>query len=50
MLKIMVKVMHILIVNFSQMVTDSANIAIANKYKVAYGLSIGILTFDLGFY
>ena len=30
------------------MVTDSGNIAIANKYKVAYGRSIGILTFDLG--
>ena len=40
--------MLISIVNFSQMVTDRANIAIANKYKVAYGLSIGIFTFDLG--
>ena len=32
------------IANFLQMVTDRANIAIANKYKVAYSLSIGIIT------
>ena len=30
-----VKVMHISIANFSQMVMDRENIAIANKYKVA---------------
>ena len=29
------------------MVTDRTNIAIGNKYKVAYGLSTGIVTFDL---
>ena len=28
----------------SQTVTDGTNIAIANKYEVAYDLSIGILT------
>ena len=39
--------MHILIANFSQMVTDRANIAIANKDKVSYRLSIGIFTFGL---
>ena len=44
----MVNVMHISIANFSQMVTDRANIAFANKYKVAYDLSIGMFTFDLG--
>ena len=36
--------MHLSIANFSQMVTDRANIAIANNYKVAY---IGIFKFDL---
>ena len=40
--------MHISIANFLQMVTDRANIAIANTYKVAYGFSIGIFAFDLG--
>ena len=30
------------------MVTDMSNIAIANEYKVAYGLSIDIFTFDFG--
>ena len=30
------------------MVTYRANIAIANKYKCAYGLSIGLFTFDFG--
>ena len=39
--------MHISIVNFWQMVADKANIAIANKYKDAYGISIGTFTFDL---
>ena len=39
--------MHISTVNISQMVTDRASIAIANT-EVAYGLSSGILTFDLG--
>ena len=31
-----------------QTVTDEANIAIANKQEVAYGLSISIFTLDLG--
>ena len=30
------------------MVWDRENIVIANKYKVAHGLSIGIFTYDLG--
>ena len=34
--------------NFSQTVTDGENIGIDNKYKVAYGLSIGIFIFILG--
>ena len=34
--------------NILQIITDRANIAITNKYKVACGLSIGIFTFDLG--
>ena len=38
--------MLILIVNMSQTSTDKANIVIANKYKVAYDLSIGIFVFD----
>ena len=38
--------MHILNGNILEMVTDKANIAIAHKYKVAHGLSIGIFTFD----
>ena len=33
----------------SQMVTDRTNIAISNKYKVAYGFSFGIFTFDHAF-
>ena len=37
-LKVKFKVMHISTANFSQMVIDGANNAIANKYKVAYGL------------
>ena len=45
-----VKVMYVFIANFSQMVTERANIAIASKYKVAYGLSIGIFSIDLGPY
>ena len=40
--------MHILIDNISQMVTNKANIVIANKYNVAYDLSIGKSAFDLG--
>ena len=40
--------MYISIVNISQTVTDTTNIAIANEYKVVYGLSIGTFTFDLG--
>ena len=32
----------------SQMVTDSTNIATANTFEVACGLSTGIFTFDLG--
>ena len=38
-------VMHISIANFSQMVTNMANFAIANKYKVAQDLYIGIFTY-----
>ena len=30
-----------------KIVTDMASFAITNKYKVAYGLAIGIFTFDL---
>ena len=48
-LKGRVKVMHILTVNILQTVSaDMANIAIANKYKAAYSISIGMFTFDLG--
>ena len=36
---------HVII---SQTVTDMAHIAIANKYKIAYRLSIGICISDLG--
>ena len=43
-----VKVMHMSTANIAHMVTDWENIAIANKFKVAYGLAIGILTFDIG--
>ena len=43
-------VIHISIANFWQVVADKANIAIANKYIVAYGISIGIFTFDLGLF
>ena len=39
--------MHISNVNILKK-TDKTNIAIAKKYQVAYGLSIGILKFDLG--
>ena len=39
--------MHISTANISQMVADSANIAIANKYKVAYLPSIDISKFNL---
>ena len=35
--------------NISQTATDVANIAIVNKYKVACGLSIGILTLALAY-
>ena len=34
--------------NISQTVTNKASIAIANKYKVAYGFSIGVFIFVLG--
>ena len=34
--------------NIYETLTDAANIAIANKYKVAYGLSISAFTFDRG--
>ena len=37
-------------VNISQIVTDRANIAIANKQKVAYGLTITGFKFDLGLF
>ena len=47
-LKARVNIMHISIANFSQLLTDKANIAIINKYEVSYDLSIGIFTFDLG--
>ena len=40
--------MHISIVNFLQMLTDSANIAPANKYIVSYGIYISLFIFDLG--
>ena len=40
--------MHILIDNILQNMTDMTNIGIANKYKVAYSLSIDIFTFSLG--
>ena len=40
--------MYISTVNISQTVTNSAGIAIVNKSKVAYGLSIGINIFDIG--
>ena len=49
-LKVGVNVMHILTANISQMVTDWANTAIANKYKVAYCFSVGIFTFDPGLF
>ena len=39
--------MHISTVNISQTVTNRKNIAIANKYEVAYGISIGILHLTL---
>ena len=45
-----VMVMHISIVNFSQMVTDRANIAIANKWKVACRLSIAEFKSDRGLF
>ena len=44
------RIMHISAANISQIVTDRTNIASANNYKVAYCLSIGILTFDLGLF
>ena len=34
--------------SLSQMVTDRTNIAIANKWKVTYDLSIGIFIFHIG--
>ena len=40
--------MHIMTVKISQATTDMVNIAMANKYKVAYDLSIGIGTSDFG--
>ena len=46
--KVKAKVKHISTANISQTVTDRANIAIVNKYKVAYRLSNGKYTFDLG--
>ena len=42
------QVMHIWTGNISQTVTGRANIVIANKYDIAYGLSIVIFIFDLG--
>ena len=42
--------MNIPIANFLQMVADKAHIAIGNKYKVAYGISIGIFIFSLGLF
>ena len=39
--------MHILIANFSQMVTDRTNIAIANKYKVVTAFPLAYLHFTL---
>ena len=43
-----IKVIHIPTANILQMATYWATVTIANKYKVAYSLSIGIFTFDLG--
>ena len=43
MLKVKIKVMHILTANISKMVTDRANITITINYEFAHGLSISIL-------
>ena len=43
----MVNVMYILTVNIFQIMTDMANNTITNKFELAYGLLICILTFDL---
>ena len=40
--------MHMLTASISQMVTDREKIAIANKFEVAHGLAIGMLTYDIG--
>ena len=48
MLKVKVKLMQISIANFSQTVSDRANIAIANKHKLVYDHSISTSTFDTG--
>ena len=46
-LKVKVKFTHISTVNISQMATDRANSATANKLKVACDHSMGIFTFDI---
>ena len=42
-----VKVINILTVNISKMITDRTNITIAIKYEIEYGLSISVFKFDL---
>ena len=39
--------MHILTAIISKMVTDDASITIADKYEVAYGLSVSVYGVDL---
>ena len=46
-LKVKFKVMHISTTIISQIVTDKTNIALTNKYKVAYGLFIAYLHLTL---
>ena len=36
--------------NLSPMLIDMANIAVTNKHKIVYGLSVGIFIFDLGLF
>ena len=40
--------MHISTTNVSQTVADGVSITIAKKEKVAYRLSIGVFTLDIG--
>ena len=48
-LKVKVKVMHILTANISKMVTDKANITIAIKYKVVYCFTWTYLDFTIAY-